>query len=84
MASRDGTAYGAISYSASPSAADTPLAAGCKQQAHDLGDGDEDEAPPVYPDYSIAKSNKDSIASGDDSGQWEVEEECILAAHAKQ
>ena len=76
MASRDGAA----SYSASPSAADTPLAAGCKRRAHDLGDAVDDDAPPVYPDYSIAKSSGDSVASGDDSGQWEVEGERVLAA----
>ncbi len=47
-------------------------------------DDDEEETPPVYPDYSIAKSSGDSVASNDDSAQWEAEGERILAAHADQ
>ncbi len=43
-----------------------------------------EKALPVYPDYSIAKSSGDSVASGDDSGQWEVEGELILAAHVER
>ena len=43
---------------------------------------EEDETPPIYPDYSIVKSSGDSVASGDDSAQWEAEGERVLAAHA--
>ena len=42
---------------------------------------EEEEAPPVYPNYSITKSSGDSVASGDDSVQWEEEAERVLAAH---
>ena len=37
---------------------------------------------PIYPDYSIPTSSGDNVASGDDSGQWELEGERVLAAHA--
>jgi len=33
-----------------------------------------------YQDYSITKSSGDSVASGEDSGQWEIEGNRILAA----
>ncbi len=44
-------------------------------------DDEKSESAPIIPDYSIAKSSGDSVASGDDSGQWEAEGECVLATH---
>jgi hypothetical protein len=79
--------YAAVSSSASPSVAGaaaatdvTPLA-GSKRRASVLREEEED-ASPIYPDYSIPTSSGDSVASGDDSGQWELEGERVLAAHA--
>ena len=43
---------------------------------------EEEESPPIYPNNSIPKSSGDSVASGDNSGQWEVEGERVLATHA--
>ena len=79
-ASNNVAARVAVSSSLSRSSADdtTPLS-GNKRQANDLGE--DEDAPPVYPDYSITKSSGDSVASGDDSIQWEEEAERILAAH---
>ena len=37
-----------------------------------------------YSDYSITKSSGDSVASGNDSIQWEAEGERILAEHARK
>jgi hypothetical protein len=37
-----------------------------------------------YPDYSITKSSGNSVASGNDSGQWEDKGERILAAHMRK
>mgnify|MGYP000940577424 CR=1 FL=1 len=34
-----------------------------------------------YPNYSITKSSGDSVALGDNSGQWEIEAERILVTH---
>jgi hypothetical protein len=36
-----------------------------------------------HPDCSFTKSSGDSVASGDDSGQWEIEADRILAAQTR-
>jgi hypothetical protein len=63
----------------------TPLA-GSKWRASALGEDidEKSESAPIIPDYSIGKSSGDSVASGDDSGQWEAERERILAMHTAQ
>jgi len=43
---------------------------------------EEEDLSPIYPNYSIPTSSGDNVASGDDSGQWELEGERVLAAHA--
>jgi hypothetical protein len=37
-----------------------------------------------YPDYSVTKSSGNSVALGDDIGQWEAKGERILAAHVRK
>ena len=88
--SSNGPAEYAAASSFAPDAAnatDTTPLAGTKQRAslsalREDDDDDEEETPPVYPDYSIAKSSGDSVASNDDSAQWEAEGERVLVAHA--
>jgi hypothetical protein len=59
----------------------TPLS-GSKRPALDLAPDCSSPSPSKhYPDYSITKSSGDSVASGDDSVQWEIEGDRILAAH---
>jgi hypothetical protein len=44
--------------------------------------GEEEDLPPIYPGYSRPVSSDDhSVASGNNSVQWEEEAECVLAAH---
>ena len=62
----------------------TPLS-GSKCPALDLAPDYSSPSPSKnYPDYSITKSSGDSVASGDDSLQWEIEGDCILAAHTSK
>ena len=72
--------------STSPADDETTPLASSKRRASALGEDDDEksESAPIIPDYSIAKSSGDSVASGDDSGQWEAEGERVLAAHAAQ
>jgi hypothetical protein len=37
-----------------------------------------------YPDYSVTKSTGDSVATCDDSGQWEAEGEHIFQVHMRK
>ena len=62
----------------------TPLS-GSKRPALDLAPDCSSPSPSKnYPDYSITKSSGDSVASGDDSLQWEIEGDRILAAHTSK
>ena len=62
----------------------TPLS-GSKCPALDLAPDCSSPSPSKnYPDYSITKSSGDSVASGDDSLQWEIEGDRILAAHTSK
>jgi len=62
----------------------TPLS-GSKRPALDLAPDCSLPSPSKkYPDYSITKSSGDSVASGDDSLQWEIKGDCILAAHTSK
>ncbi len=84
MASSNNNAAAAISASVNTSEAaanaTTPAVAGSKRPASSL-----DNFPsPTQPDYNVAKSSGDSVASGDNSGQWEVEGECILVGHIQK
>jgi hypothetical protein len=84
MASTKKNDAAAISASANTSEAAAAYAtsplAGSKRPASTL----DDSPSPIRPDYNVAKSSGDSVASGDDSGQWEVEGERILAAHIQK
>ena len=62
----------------------TPLS-GSKRPALDLAPDCSSPSPSKnYPDYSITKSSGDSVASGDDSLQWEIEGDRILAAQTSK
>ena len=69
---------------ATTASTDTTPLSGNKRPASEIHPDSSPSPSKNYPDYSITKSSGDSVASGDDSIQWEAEGERILVEHARK
>ena len=65
-------------------ASSTPINPMDKFASSDLSDDDAPSPKKALPDFTTRKSDDDSVASGDDSAGWEVEEDRVLNAFAIQ